>query len=958
MSQTLSEILSSKIPGIRANGINKTLTGLSASTSNDNIIASLPSGHGIEIGDIIELAQSANVQFINYRIYGRRVIEIQNDSFNYIQETDVVPVGLNGTYDLEITIDGGSPTNISFNIVGGTDTWADVIVAVNAGLSTAGLAATAFFNSPSTLWPGGVSNAQAGILIRSNTLGSGSSVNDISPGTSNDFYSGLSTINYSYSINSADASGVNFDLAISAGFTFSASTYSVSGPIYNGTFTVIAPVLPGVAIVQTLIPDLFSNGYTTQDSSNLSALTANHSMVGGSISGTVSVSNANDVTYVGTPVTIATISTIDVIKKHYINNGNIGIGTQNPQYPLDILKDMYYKGNKFPKCNFEATGVPSSSDDITQGYQVGSLWTYNGQLYICENANSGNANWIAQLTSAVSSVNGDSGPSVTLTTDDIGEGSNLYYTDTRFDNRLSAKTTDDLPEGATNKYFSGKTTDDLSEGVTNLYFSEQRTRDTVLTGYSQSAGSLQATDTVLQALSKLGSLKSGLISKQISTGAINKGEVVRVITNSVEKYSRGSKDAIVNTINYTGFSDWGWFYLSEGIVASFQRGNTRSSNSTSEATNAITFSPSNYASLSMSESWGCEILPGKFLISDAGNTIRLIDINTASQIASQTISGASGLIITYLKEGAFLLSYYLSGSTTCEAVIGTTDGSSITLNTPSPVVVATITPNTLCTIDANFVLLLARSSSNYYVYAIKINLDGTTIDSITEIIDIVGTASSNICDIIKINENFFAFTHPSSGDKYIKVFELNKSAPSATQVQSAILSGLQDYWDTRFVHLEKNMYLLASGKSESGSIWIDLKLIKFLDDGSYLISPKVISATYGTIGRVVACKISHKTVYVQNYGLIYYDYDKFIINDGEWYPNNLYIAENSGTSPNNILLRHFGNLTDMPSNTYKAGLKYTVSDSGALVPITGNIEMDYPKLALAVSDTELLVYSK
>lgn len=1073
MSQTLSEILSSKIPGIRANGINKTLTGLSASTSNDNIIAGLPSGHGIEIGDIIELAPSANVQFINYRIYGRRVIEIQNDSFNYIQETDVVPVGLNGTYDLEIRIDGGSPTNVSFNIVGGTDTWADVIVAINAGLSTAGLAATAFFNSPSTLWPGGVSNAQAGILIRSNTLGSGSSVNNISPGTSNDFYSGLSTINYSYSVNSTDASGVNFDLAISAGFTFIASTYSVSGPIYNGTFTVIFPAAPGIAVIQPLTPSLFTNGYTTQDSSNLSALTANHSMVVGSISGTVSVSNTNDVTYVGTPVTIATISTIDVIKKHYINNGNIGIGTQNPQYPLDILKDMYYKGNRFKKCNFTATANPTSSDDSSLGYEVDSLWAYGGDLFICSDASIGNATWESLKSISISqqlsgftpfkllwvtalgtlgenNVSYHSVGSVGLVTDKIninesqspsGSPARLWiedgsiglkksvegnvgndlasaglknfgaitnsgtvtgivpndgvieYTpfnkfvfiknessgDIIFKHQDSASSPQNriiTPDGndfilppdniaiffydsvssrwfiTGNPAFTLNDTDGLLEGTTNLYFSEQRVRDTVLTGYSQSAGSLQATDTVLQAFNKLGSVKSGLISKQISTGTINKGDVVRVIANNVEKYSRAGKLSINREGGQSAF-----FNITEGAIGSFRANWSRRSNSTSSNANVVDFAPSTYPNISPLHTWGCEILPGKYLIV-TNDTLRLININTATEITSQTITGASHPIsISYLREGAAIVIYNFPGGSECRARIVTTDGSTLTLNTAFAVGSGVnLTPESSCVIDSNFVLVLARNVG-YEIYAIKINSDGITIDSSTSL-DTIGTSTSGIVDIAKFSDSVFAVTYRNGDTKALRTYTLNKSTPSSTVVNSYTLTSVDQLADAYILHLEKNMFLVACSYFNSPNTTINLFLIKVDSAGNVEFSPKILSETVNFSTKAEPVRISNKTIYVNGYGLIHYDYDKFIINDGEWYPNNLFIAENTETSPNNILLRHFGNLTDMPSNTYKAGLKYTVSDSGALVPITGNIEMDYPKLALAVSDTELLVYSK
>jgi len=51
------------------------------------------------------------------------------------------------------------------------------------------------------------------------------------------------------------------------------------------------------------------------------------------------------------------------------------------------------------------------------------------------------------------------------TTDNIPEGSNLYYTDARFDSRLATKTTDNLTEG------------------TNLYYTDARV-DSVLTAES------------------------------------------------------------------------------------------------------------------------------------------------------------------------------------------------------------------------------------------------------------------------------------------------------------------------------------------------------------------------------------------------------------------------------------------------------------------------------------------
>jgi hypothetical protein len=73
------------------------------------------------------------------------------------------------------------------------------------------------------------------------------------------------------------------------------------------------------------------------------------------------------------------------------------------------------------------------------------------------------------------------------TTDSVSEGStNLYYTPTRFDNRLATKTTDDLTEGGRKYYtdarvtavlqsrLNNQTTDSVSEGGTNLYYTTAR----------------------------------------------------------------------------------------------------------------------------------------------------------------------------------------------------------------------------------------------------------------------------------------------------------------------------------------------------------------------------------------------------------------------------------------------------------------------------------------------------
>ena len=134
----------------------------------------------------------------------------------------------------------------------------------------------------------------------------------------------------------------------------------------------------------------------------------------------------------------------------------------------------------------------------------------------------------AKLSNSSVTINSNSlslGGTLTLDTDDIGEGStNLYYTDARvnsaFDTRLATKDTDDLSEGSSNLYytqarfdsaFTAKSTSDLSEG-TNLYYTDARARasiseDSTQLSYNSTTGVLSFTqgdtDTVSEGSSNL-----------------------------------------------------------------------------------------------------------------------------------------------------------------------------------------------------------------------------------------------------------------------------------------------------------------------------------------------------------------------------------------------------------------------------------------------------------------------
>ena len=96
---------------------------------------------------------------------------------------------------------------------------------------------------------------------------------------------------------------------------------------------------------------------------------------------------------------------------------------------------------------------------------------------------------IEQLDSDVTTLTGRVD---NLTTDEVAEGTNLYYTDGRVETVIAASSTDDLAEGVTNLYYTDSraeaaadgriaaaTTDDLSEGTTNLYYTDTRVENVI-----------------------------------------------------------------------------------------------------------------------------------------------------------------------------------------------------------------------------------------------------------------------------------------------------------------------------------------------------------------------------------------------------------------------------------------------------------------------------------------------
>lgn len=149
-------------------------------------------------------------------------------------------------------------------------------------------------------------------------------------------------------------------------------------------------------------------------------------------------------------------------------------------------------------ANFATNLAASDTDDLDEG--VTNLYFSNSRARLALSVTAGtgisynNTTGVfnlaaipnASLTNSSITINSQSvalGGSVTLTTTNIAEGTNLYWTNARFDSRFGTKTTTDLAEG-TNLYytqarfntaFAAKTTTDLAEG-TNLYYTDARAR--------------------------------------------------------------------------------------------------------------------------------------------------------------------------------------------------------------------------------------------------------------------------------------------------------------------------------------------------------------------------------------------------------------------------------------------------------------------------------------------------
>ena len=165
-------------------------------------------------------------------------------------------------------------------------------------------------------------------------------------------------------------------------------------------------------------------------------------------------------------------------------NGQTGVVSLDTDNISEGSSNLYYTDARVNSV-INATNIGNLADISISGVANGQVLIYNSATSDWENG--------AIPSAPVSSVNSQTGV-VVLDSDDISEGTNnLYYTEARFDASLGGATTDELSEGASNLYFTDArasaaspvqsvnsatgtvvlTTSDIAEG-SNLYYTTAR----------------------------------------------------------------------------------------------------------------------------------------------------------------------------------------------------------------------------------------------------------------------------------------------------------------------------------------------------------------------------------------------------------------------------------------------------------------------------------------------------
>lgn len=226
------------------------------------------------------------------------------------------------------------------------------------------------------------------------------------------------------------------DVATTADVTFNSVTFdssSVHGEQYGG-IAINTSIQLGDSSQSVL-------NYTSNDSSRDAVFTIGKQNLFHHAIGVTGNGTANEL-IIGADDGITTIK----IKK------NLGSAPFNLSGGDDIIT-ITPSGNTTYASATEATTKTNASVVLTGGLGVDKTIRAN-DIIVVNNVTAGTngtGKFIGNVTGTVSSLSNH-------TTTALAEGTNKYYTTARFDSDLGASTTDDLPQGSTNKYYDSATT--------------------------------------------------------------------------------------------------------------------------------------------------------------------------------------------------------------------------------------------------------------------------------------------------------------------------------------------------------------------------------------------------------------------------------------------------------------------------------------------------------------------
>jgi len=241
---------------------------------------------------------------------------------------------------------------------------------------------------------------------------------------------------------------------------------------------------------------------------------------------------------------------------------NLGLGAiataNNTDGVPEGATNLYFTNTR-ADARISAADIQDLNNVTITTPSTNEVLTYNGTIWVNQ----------AVPSAPVTSVNGATGV-VVLTTSDIAEGSNLYYTQSRFDTAFAGKDTDDLSEGATNLYyatslfntdFGNKDTDDLSEGATNLYFTDGRADARIAAADIQDLNNVvTTTPSSGQVLEYNGTNwvnstpTSGTVTSIATTAPITGGTITSTGTIGITQAS-ASADGYLSSANWTTFNN-------------------------------------------------------------------------------------------------------------------------------------------------------------------------------------------------------------------------------------------------------------------------------------------------------------------------------------------------------------------------------------------------------------------